>query len=122
MVKVKQDGFAEDRRFAGSRPHVAPPEGAAGVPAWLLVRAATLLTPARAAAAVSKLGPRAALDAVAEEISQDAAEEIADGVGGLSDTQLWSLVRALEPGARALARFDAAERRGARGGRGRGSG
>lgn len=122
VVKVKQDGFAEDRRFAGSRPYLAPPEGAAGVPAWLLVRAATLLTPTRAAAAVSKLGPRAALDTVAEEISHDAAEEIADEVGGLSDTQLRSLTRALEPGARALARFDAAERRGARGGRGRGSG
>lgn len=56
--KVRQQGFAEDGRFDGSRPYLAPPEGAAGVPAWLLVHASALLTPARAASAVSKLGPR----------------------------------------------------------------
>ncbi|MGC0418161.1 RNA ligase family protein [Embleya sp. AB8] len=118
VAKVKQDGFAEDERFAGSRPYLAPPQGAAGVPAWLLVQAAALLTPARAAAAVSKLGPRAPVDAVAEELTRDVAEEIADAVGGLPDGQLRELTRVLGPGARALADFDAAERRAARPGRG----
>ncbi|MFJ8745169.1 RNA ligase family protein [Embleya sp. NPDC127516] len=117
VAKVKQNGFAEDERFAGSRPYLAPPEGATGVPAWLLVRAAALLTPTRAAAAVSKLGPRAPADAVVEEITRDAAEEIADAVGGLPGAHLRALIRALEPGARALTRFDADERRAARPGR-----
>ncbi|MFI1379926.1 RNA ligase family protein [Embleya sp. NPDC020886] len=114
VAKVKQDGFAEDERFAGSRPYLAPPEGAAGVPGWLLVQAAALLTPTRAAAAVSKLGPRAPADAVVEEITCDAAQEIADALGGLPDADLRTLARALEPGARALTRFDADERRAAR--------
>jgi hypothetical protein len=46
----------EDERFDGARP--CPPQRTAGVPAWLLAQASALLTPARAAAVVGKLGPR----------------------------------------------------------------
>ncbi|WTW99999.1 hypothetical protein OG216_44560 [Streptomycetaceae bacterium NBC_01309] len=110
VVKVKQPAFAEDRRYSGARPYLPPPQGAAGVPAWLVLQAAALLTPARAAAAVSKTGPRTPLDAVADEIAQDAADDTAAAVGGLDDDQLRSLAAAMLPGARALARFDAADR------------
>ncbi|MFJ9459210.1 RNA ligase family protein [Kitasatospora sp. NPDC101447] len=113
LVKAKQQAFAEDERYGGARPYLPPPEGAAGVPAWLLVQASALLTPARAAAAVSKLGPRTATEAVAEEIAQDVTEELADALGGLDAPGLAALRRALEPGARALAAFDAVDRRGA---------
>lgn len=110
VVKVKQPAFAEDRRYSGAQPYLPPPQGAAGVPAWLVLQAAALLTPARAAAAVSKTGPCTPLDAVADEIAQDAADDTAAAVGGLDDGQLRSLAAALLPGARALARFDAADR------------
>ncbi|MFJ6777046.1 hypothetical protein ACIQOV_39870, partial [Kitasatospora sp. NPDC091257] len=113
LVKVKQQAFAEDDRYDGARPYLPPPRGAAGVPAWLLVQASALLTPARAAAAVGKLGPRTAADAVAEEIAADVAEELAEAVGGLEADVLAALRRALEPGARTLASFDAQDRRGA---------
>lgn len=83
VLKVKQKAFAEDERFAGARRYLVPPEGAAGVPAWLVVQAAALLTPARAAGAVSKLGLGVPPEAVAEEIARDAAEEVAEEVGGL---------------------------------------
>ncbi|MFG3225529.1 RNA ligase family protein [Kitasatospora sp. NPDC048194] len=112
VVKVKQKAFAEDGRYDGARPYLPPPEGAAGVPAWLLVRAAALLTPARAAAAVSKLGPRTPADAVAAEIADDVAEELAGALGGLEEPVRTALRRALEPGAGVLAAFDAADRRG----------
>ncbi|MFE6055203.1 RNA ligase family protein [Kitasatospora sp. NPDC056446] len=112
LVKVKQQAFAEDERYGGARPYLPPPEGAAGVPAWLLVQASALLTPARAAAAVSKLGPRTAPDLVAAEIAQDVAEELADALGGLDDDTTAALRRSLEPGTRALASFDAEDRRG----------
>ncbi|MGK4585843.1 RNA ligase family protein [Kitasatospora sp. HPMI-4] len=114
VVKVKQKAFAEDERFDGARPYLAPRQGAAGVPAWLLVQASALLTPARAAAAVSKLGPRTPVDAVAEEITRDVAEELAEALGGLEDAILRALERALGPGARSLAVFDAEDRRTAR--------
>ncbi|MEV7026572.1 RNA ligase family protein, partial [Kitasatospora sp. NPDC093558] len=78
VAKVKHKAFAEDERYDGSRPYLAPPEGAAGVPAWLLVQASALLTPARAAGAVSKLGPHTPADAVAKEILKDVAEELAE--------------------------------------------
>ncbi|MER7794417.1 RNA ligase family protein [Streptomyces sp. NPDC097640] len=110
VAKVKQKAFAEDERFDGSRPYLAPPQGAAGVPAWLLVHASALLTPARAAAAVSKLGSHASVDDVAEEITRDVAEEIAEAVGGLEDSLLRCLDQAVRPGARSLALFDAADR------------
>ncbi|MET8540903.1 RNA ligase family protein [Kitasatospora sp. NPDC004799] len=112
LVKVKQRAFAEDDRYDGARPYLPPPEGAAGVPAWLLVQAAALLTPARAAAAVSKLGPRTPADAVAAEIAADVAEELADALGGLEPAVLAALRYSLEPGARSLAAFDAQDRRG----------
>ncbi len=80
------------------------------MPAWLVRHAATLLTPARAAAAVSKTGPRTSLDAVADEIARDAADDTATAVGGLDADQFRHLVTALRPGARALARYDAADR------------
>ncbi|GAB2744722.1 RNA ligase family protein [Kitasatospora kifunensis] len=110
VVKVKQKAFAEDERFDGARPYLPPPQGAAGVPAWLLVQASALLTPTRAAAAVSKLGPRTPADAVAKEIAQDVAEELAEALGGLEDELRHALERALGPGAHALAAFDAEDR------------
>ncbi|MFE4971523.1 RNA ligase family protein [Kitasatospora sp. NPDC056651] len=112
LVKVKQRAFAEDDRYDGARPYLPPPEGAAGVPAWLLVQASALLTPARAAAAVSKLGPRTPAQAVAVEIAQDVTDELAEALGGLEAPVLAALCRALEPGAWALAAFDADDRRG----------
>ncbi|WP_371582369.1 RNA ligase family protein [Streptomyces sp. NBC_01314] len=117
VVKVKQKSFAEDERFDGARPYLPPPQGAAGVPAWLLAQASALLTPARAAAVVSKLGPRAPVDAVAEEITRDVSEELAEALGGLEDTLLRPLERALLPGARSLAVFDAKDRHRSRTGR-----
>ncbi|MFJ6621600.1 RNA ligase family protein [Kitasatospora sp. NPDC091335] len=112
LVKVKQQAFAEDDRYDGARPYLPPPEGSAGVPAWLLVQASALLTPARAAAAVSKLGPRTPAETVAAEIAQDVAEELAEALGGLEASVLAALRQALEPGARALAAFDTEDRRG----------
>jgi hypothetical protein len=114
VAKIKQDGFAEDARFNGSRPYLPPPNGAAGVPAWLVVEAAALLTPTRAAAAVSKFGPRTPMDVIAEEIARDAAGDIAESVGGLPDAVARRLEAALLPGARTLADFDAADRAAAR--------
>ncbi|MFD7454068.1 RNA ligase family protein [Kitasatospora sp. NPDC059827] len=117
VLKVKQKAFAEDGRYDGARPYLPPPEGAAGVPAWLLVQASALLTPARAAAAVSKLGPRTAPDAVAAEIAQDVTDELAEALGGLEPTTASALRDVLRPAADALVLFDAQGR--ARG-RGRG--
>ncbi|MGA5822453.1 RNA ligase family protein [Kitasatospora sp. NPDC094028] len=110
LRKVKQRAFAEDERYDGARPYLVPPQGAAGVPGWLLARASALLTPARAAAAVSKLGPRTPLDAVAAEIAADAAAELAEALGGLDDATEAALRGALGPGARSLAAFDAEDR------------
>ncbi|MEY9935024.1 Rnl2 family RNA ligase [Catenulispora sp. GP43] len=110
LLKVKQKAFAEDERFAGARPYIAPPEGAAGVPAWLVVQAAALLTPTRAAAAVSKLGPGTTAEVVVGEIAKDAAEEISEELGGLDPAQMDGLAEALMAGARTLADFDAADR------------
>ncbi|MFD9407142.1 RNA ligase family protein [Streptomyces sp. NPDC059989] len=111
VAKFKHPAFAEDERFDGSRPYRAPAEGAAGVPGWLLGQVAALLTPARAAAAVSKLGPRTPAEEVAAEIARDAVEEAAEALGGLDDGLAPALERALRAGALALARFDAADRR-----------
>ncbi|GGV89112.1 hypothetical protein GCM10015535_42050 [Streptomyces gelaticus] len=111
VVKVKQKAFAEDERFDGARPYLAPPQGAAGVPAWLLVQASALLTPARAAAAVSKLGPHAPADAVAEEITRDVTEELSEALGGMEESLLHALGQALRPGVHSLAAFDAEDRR-----------
>ena len=110
VLKVKQKAFAEDERFAGARPYIAPPEGAAGVPAWLVVQAAALLTPTRAAAAVSKVGPGCAPEIVAAEIARDAAEEVSEELGGLDPVETDALADALMAGARTLVAFDAADR------------
>ncbi|MET9660292.1 RNA ligase family protein [Streptomyces sp. NPDC006510] len=110
VVKEKQKAFAEDERFDGARPYLAPPQGAAGVPAWLLAQASALLTPARAAAAVSKLGPHTPVDAVAEEITRDVTEDLSEALGGMEDTLLRALGQALRPGAHSLAAFDAEDR------------
>ncbi|MFF3785736.1 hypothetical protein [Streptomyces sp. NPDC001933] len=91
VVKVKQEAFAEDERFDGARPCLVPPQGAAGVPAWLLVQASALLTRARAAAAVSKLGPRTSVDAVAEEITRGVSEELSEALGGVEEPLLRAL-------------------------------
>lgn len=114
VVKVKQKAFAEDERFDGARPYLAPPQGAAGVPAWLLVQGSALLTPARAAAAVSKLGPRTPVDAVAEEITRDVTEELSEALGGVEDKLLRALEQALRPGAHTLVAFDAQDRHASR--------
>ncbi|MFE3554144.1 hypothetical protein ACFXKW_04630 [Streptomyces sp. NPDC059193] len=81
------------------------------MPGWLLSQAAALLTPARAAAAVGKLGPRTPPEEVAAEIARDAVEEAAEALGGLDEGLAPALERALRTGALALARFDAADRR-----------
>ncbi|MGG8406123.1 hypothetical protein ACM614_05640, partial [Streptomyces sp. 12297] len=78
---------------------------------WLLGQVTALLTPARAAAAVGKLGPRTPAVEVAAEIVRDAVEEVAEAVGGLDDGVAPALERALRDGALVLARFDAADRR-----------
>ncbi|WP_031152713.1 RNA ligase family protein [Streptomyces xanthophaeus] len=111
MAKFKQPAFAEDERFDGSRPYQAPPEGAAGVPGWLLAHGTALLTPARAASAVSKLGPRTPAGELAAEIARDAAEEAAETLGGMDGAEHRALEEALRAGALSLARFDAADRR-----------
>ena len=110
VLKVKQKAFAEDERFTGARPYTAPPDGAAGIPAWLVVQASALLTPARAAAAVSKLGPGSAAEIVAAQIAKDAAEEVSEELGGLDASQLDALADALIAGARTLVAFDTADR------------
>ncbi|MEU9378300.1 RNA ligase family protein [Streptomyces sp. NPDC048255] len=112
MAKFKQPAFAEDLRFDGSRPYQPPAEGAAGVPGWLLAHGTALLTPARAASAVSKLGPRTAAEELAAEIARDAAEEAAETLGGLDGAARRALQDSLHAGALVLARFDAADRRG----------
>ncbi|MEV7585991.1 RNA ligase family protein [Streptomyces erythrochromogenes] len=111
MAKSKQPAFAEDERFDGTRPYQAPPEGAAGVPGWLLAHGTGLLTPARAASAVSKLGPRTPPGEVAAEIARDATEEVALGLGGLDEAVRRALEDSLHAGALSLARFDASDRR-----------
>ncbi|MFK0016494.1 RNA ligase family protein [Streptomyces sp. NPDC091027] len=110
MAKVKQPAFAEDERFDGARPHRVPADGAAGVPGWLLAHGTALLTPARAASAVSKLGPRTDAAELAAEIVRDAAEDTDHEVGGLDQATRRALEAALGAGALALARFDAADR------------
>ncbi|MFD8416447.1 RNA ligase family protein [Streptomyces sp. NPDC059650] len=111
VAKSKHPAFAEDDRFDGSRPYLAPAEGAAGVPAWLLGQATALLTPARAAAAVSKLGPRTRPEEIAAETARDVVEELAEALGGLDAHLAPALQQALLPGALSLAHFDAADRR-----------
>lgn len=111
MAKFKQPAFAEDERFDGSRPYQAPAEGAAGVPGWLLAHGTGLLTPARAASAVSKLGPRTPPGDLAAEIARDATEEVAEALGGLDAATQRALEDSLHAGALSLARFDAADRR-----------
>ncbi|MFJ9697053.1 RNA ligase family protein [Kitasatospora sp. NPDC101183] len=110
VLKVKQRAFAEDERYDGARPYLVPPGGAAGVPGWLLAQASALLTPARAAGAVSKLGPRTPVEAVAAEIAEDVTAELAEALGGLDTGVEEELRRALGPGARSLAAFDARDR------------
>ncbi|MFG2982196.1 RNA ligase family protein [Streptomyces sp. NPDC048258] len=111
MAKFKQPAFAEDERFNGSRPYQAPAGGAAGVPGWLLAHGTGLLTPARAASAVSKLGPRTPPEDLAAEIARDAAEEAAETLGGLDGATHRALEGSLRAGALTLARFDATDRR-----------
>ncbi|MFD6874074.1 MULTISPECIES: RNA ligase family protein [unclassified Streptomyces] len=109
--KFTHPAFAEDERFDGSRPYRVPADGAAGVPGWLLGQVTALLTPARAAAAVSKLGPRTPAEEVAAEIARDAVEETAEALGGLEEGLAPALEQALRAGALELARFDADDRR-----------
>ncbi|MFE7777068.1 RNA ligase family protein [Streptomyces sp. NPDC057445] len=111
VVKFKQPAFAEDERFDGSRPYRPPAEGAAGVPGWLVGQVTALLTPARAASAVSKLGPRTPPESVAAEIARDAVDEAADALGGLEDDIRRALEGTLRAAALTLAHFDAADRR-----------
>ncbi|PBC71013.1 RNA ligase [Streptomyces sp. TLI_235] len=110
VLKVKQAGFAEDARYAGARPYTVPPGGAAGVPGWLVEQAAALLTPARAASAVSKLGPAADPADLAAELARDAVEDLADRLGGLPAAQAARLAGCLHGAALELARLDARDR------------
>ncbi|MCU7826029.1 RNA ligase family protein [Kitasatospora sp. DSM 101779] len=110
VLKVKQAGFAEDARYGGARPYAVPAGGAAGVPGWLVEQAAALRTPARAASAVSKLGPAAGPAEVAAEIARDTVEDLADRLGGLPAAQASRLTACLHPAALHLARLDATGR------------
>ncbi|MFI8101152.1 RNA ligase family protein [Streptomyces sp. NPDC086023] len=111
VAKLKHPAFAEDARYDGARPYRAPSGGAAGVPGWLLGEVTALLTPNRAAAAVSKLGPRVPAEQLAAEIAQDVVEEITAALGGLEDGLAPALHEAVRAGALALARFELADRR-----------
>lgn len=61
---------------------------------------------------MSKLGPRAPVDAVAEEITLDVTGELAESLGGMEEELLRALGQALQPGVRSLVAFDAGDRRG----------
>ncbi|MGK5557729.1 RNA ligase family protein [Actinomadura kijaniata] len=105
VLKVKHPGFAEDARYDGARPFVPPPGGVTGVPAWLLAAAVERLTPPRADAARSKLGPAADTAALAAEVVADLLADLADDLGGLPEPDRRRLAAALTPAARTLATF-----------------
>lgn len=106
LVKRKHPRFAEDSRYQGARPYVPPVEGAAGVPGWLVAEAVQRLTPARAAAVLSKLGPATAIEPLAAEILTDLLDDLEEDVGGLEPRQRTGLRCALATGVEALARID----------------
>lgn len=99
VLKVKHPEFAEDARYNGARPFVPPP---GGVPAWLLAAAVERLTPPRADAARSKLGPSADTTALAAEVVADLLGDLDDDLGGLPEFDRRRLAAALTPAARGL--------------------
>ncbi|XVQ09412.1 RNA ligase family protein [Spirillospora sp. CA-255316] len=103
VVKVKHPGFAEDARYNGARPFVPPPGGVTGIPAWLLTAAVERLTPPRADAARSKLGPAADPAELAAEVVDDLLADLDDDLGGLPEPDRRCLAAALTPAARTLA-------------------
>jgi hypothetical protein len=102
VLKVKHPAFAEDARYNGARPFTPPPEGAAGVPGWLLAAAVDRLTPTRVASGRSKLGPAAGPEKLAAEVLDDLLTDLAEEIGGLPETDRTSLATALMPGVRVL--------------------
>ncbi|GAA0947883.1 RNA ligase family protein [Nonomuraea longicatena] len=103
VIKNKHPRFAEDARYQGSRPYEPPEEGAAGVPGWLVAEAAQRLTPNRAAAAMSKLGPAVPAEVLAEEILTDLLTDLEEDLGGLDPAHLTALRHTLAAGAGVLA-------------------
>jgi Rnl2 family RNA ligase len=103
VLKVKHPDFAEDARYNGARPFVPPPGGVTGVPAWLLAAAVERLTPPRADAARSKLGPAADTAALAAEVVADLLADLGDDLGGLPEPDRRRLTAALTQAARTLA-------------------
>lgn len=110
VVKRKHPRFAEDARYQGARPYDPPADGAAGVPGWLIAEAAARLTPARAAAALSKLGPTTPTTALAHAILTDLLEDLEEDLGGLEPHHRTALATALTPAADTLARNEHASR------------
>ncbi|WP_149262621.1 RNA ligase family protein [Actinomadura sp. K4S16] len=103
VLKVKHPDFAEDARYNGARPFVPPPGGVTGVPAWLLAAAVERLTPPRADAARSKLGPAADAAELAAEVAADLLADLDDDLGGLPEPDRRRLAAAIMPAARTLA-------------------
>jgi Rnl2 family RNA ligase len=106
LVKRKHPRFEEDSRYQGARPYVPPVEGAAGVPGWLVAEAVQRLTPARAAAVLSKLGPATAIEPLAAEILADLLDDLEEDLGGLEPRHRTALRGTLATGVAALARID----------------
>ncbi|MFI0352894.1 RNA ligase family protein [Actinomadura sp. 9N407] len=102
VVKVKHPDFAEDARYNGARPFVPPPGGVTGVPAWLLTAAVDRLTPPRADAARSKLGPGANAAELTAEVVADLLSDLDDDLGGLPEPDRERLAAALTPAAHTL--------------------
>ncbi len=103
VLKVKHPDFAEDARYTGARPFVPPPGGVTGVPPWLLAAAVERLTPPRADAARSKLGPATDTAELAAEVVADLLADLDDDLGGLPGPDHQRLAAALTPAARTLA-------------------
>ncbi len=99
VLKVKHPDFAEDARYTSARPFVPPPGGVTGVPPWLLAAAVERLTPPRADAARSKLGPTADTAELAAEVVADLLADLDDDLGGLPgpDHQRLAAASRLQP-------------------------
>lgn len=102
MLKVKHPDFGEDARYNGARPFVPPLSGGTGVPAWLLAAAVERLTPPRASAVRSKLGPAADTADLAAEVVADLLTELNDDLGVLAESDRERLAAVLVPAARTL--------------------
>lgn len=106
VVKRKHPRFAEDARYQGARAYQPPEQGAAGVPGWLIAEAAARLTPVRASAVLSKLGPATPAGPLAAALLDDLVEDLEEDLGGLEPGQHTALRAALAGGAAASARIE----------------